>query len=95
MYCLTTSWRGNAADLFGTHGGPRGGQYKLSAVACYYGAHWSVLLYRPDVKDEHGVAGWLSVDDTTGSVIGKWPAAIHKMSRGGLQPAILLYERIH
>lgn len=60
--------------------------YDLRCMVCYYGAHYSVFVWRRDDKK------WWLYDDANVREIGTWQVVVQQCKAGRLQPLVLMYE---
>ncbi|KAL4433789.1 hypothetical protein ABPG75_000230 [Micractinium tetrahymenae] len=61
-------------------------RYQLRSMVCYYGQHYSALVWADDL------GAWLMFDDAAVSRVGGWEAVRRKCEAGRIQPSVLFYE---
>lgn len=68
-------------------GTPPGSLYRLRAMVCYYGRHYSAFARLPELGDR-----WVMFDDSSASAIGAWAQVRQRCEGGRVQPSVLFYE---
>jgi ubiquitin C-terminal hydrolase len=62
--------------------------YRLRAMVCYYGRHYSAFVHLPQLSR------WVTFDDSSAGSIGSWSDVRQRCESGRVQPSVLFYEAV-
>jgi hypothetical protein len=62
--------------------------YRLRAMVCYYGRHYSAFVHLPEPSL------WVAFDDASSNSVRTWAAVRQRCESGRLQPSVLFYEAV-